>query len=298
MMGRTLLVPVSYGLGDLVVSLPALQALISQEPSVWLVARGASQRLLAERIAGLAGVVDEGTLTCGPGDRLIDLRDHPLQRDYWWGSPLFEAEFGGLGINDILERICTDFGITADFTAPIPLEVGPAGDLGRTVLLVHETDGPDKCWPADRWAELAALLRDDGHEVARVVREDGPSRLASSLVPALVLPTPGEAVDALSACRAVVGIDTGLTHIAVQQGTPTVVICRRSSVYVRPWPHCAVLRGGDCTDDCMAVEATYAYNQTVSLRGFRPGPRGCPSGSPCLAAVRPEDARTRLRPLL
>jgi Glycosyltransferase family 9 (heptosyltransferase) len=297
-MGRTFLAPVSYGLGDLVVSLPAVQALIIREPVVWLVARSASQRLLAERVAGLAGVVDEDTLRCGPGDRLIDLRDHPLQRDYWWGSPLFEAEFGGLGINDILERICADFGIAADFTAPIPLECRPPADLGRTVLLVHETDGTDKCWPAGRWAELAALLRDDGHDVARVVREDGPSPLALTAIPALVLPTPGAAVDALSGCRAVVGIDTGLTHLAVQQGTPTVAICRRSSVYVRPWPHCAALRGGDCTDDCMAAEATYAYNQTVSLQGFRARARGCPSGSPCLAGVRPEEAVARLRPLL
>ncbi len=28
------------------------------------------------------------------GDRLIDLRDHPLQRDYWWGSAAFEAGVG------------------------------------------------------------------------------------------------------------------------------------------------------------------------------------------------------------
>ena len=46
----------------------------------------------------------------------------------------------------------------------------------------------------------------------------------------LVAATPGDAVDVLSACRAVVGVDTGLTHIAAQQGTPTspFVDCRRS----------------------------------------------------------------------
>jgi hypothetical protein len=298
-MGRTLFAPISYGLGDLVVSLPAVQALISQGPPVWLVARSPSQRLLAPRIAGLAGVVDEATLSCGSGDRLIDLRDHPLQRDYWWGSPAFEARFGPLTINDILERICTDLGIPADFTVPTPLDTQPRGDLGRTVLLVHETDGEDKQWPRERWARLAALLGADGHEVGHVTRGEGPPWPAPDAeVPALVLPTPGEVVDALSGCRAVVGVDTGLTHIAVQQGTPTVTICRRSSVYVRPWSHCAALRGDDCSDACVAAEASYAYNDRVRLSGFRPGPRGCPSGSPCLAATRPEAALARLRGLL
>lgn len=294
-MGRTLLAPISFGLGDLVVSLPAVQALIRESSPVWLVARSPSQRLLAGRVAALAGVVDEATFTCDATDRLIDLRDHPLQRDYWWGSPEFEAAFGRLSINDILERICTDFGIRADFGAPMPLEARPRRDLSRTVLLVHESDGADKHWPVRQWTRLAGLLHQDGHDVAHVTRADATSWPG---VPALVLPTPGEAIDALSGCRAVVGIDTGLTHIAAQQGTPTVTICRRASVYVRPWPHCSALRGGDCSDECVAAEASYAYHQTISLRDFRPRWRGCPSGGVCLASTRPEDAMARLRDLL
>lgn len=297
-MARTFLAPVSFGLGDLVVSLPAIQVLVSRDPSVWLVARAPSQRLLAERIAGLAGVVDEALFTCPSGDRLIDLRDHPLQRDFWWGSAGFEAQFGGLNINDILERICADFGIDADFSHPTPLQATPSADLGRTVLLVHETDGADKAWPPERWAEVAALLRADGHEVARVTKEDSPPRPGLTDVPALVAQTPGAAVDALSSCRGVIGIDTGLTHIAAQQGRPTVTVCKRSSVYFRPWPHCAALRGESCTEPCLAAEASYAYNQTVSLRDFRPQVRACPSGSFCLQGARAEDAVVLLRGLL
>ncbi len=297
-MRRTLIAPVSYGLGDLVVSLPAIQALVRRGPNVWLVARAPSQRLLAERIDGLAGVVDEAELTPRPGDRLMDLRDHPLQRDFWWGSDAFEAEFGRLDINDILSRICTDFGIDADFSRPTPLRASPRPGLDRTILLVDETDGPDKKWPAARWAAVAATLQDHGHEVAHVTRGSGPSELDALDIPAVVAPTPGEAVDVLSACQAVIGIDTGLTHIAAQQGTPNVTICRRRSLYVRPWPHCAALRGDDCTDECRAAEARYAYNQTVSLRDFRPTPRTCPSGSSCLAGVRSGDAAALLWRLL
>ena len=297
-MSRTLIAPVSYGLGDLVVSLPAYQALIAEGDAVWLVARAPFQRLLAERIEGLAGVVDEDNYTRCPRDRFIDLRDHPLQRDFWWGSAEFEAAFGLLNINDILERICADLGVRADFTQRVPLQSLPYPGLDSTVLFVHETDGAAKSWPPERWAELAALLRTDGHDVAHVTKGTGPTPLDDIGVDPFVATTPPAVVDALSACRGVIGVDTGLTHIAVQQGTPTVTICRRASVYVRPWPQSRALRGSDCTDLCRAAETASAYNQTVSLRNFRPPPRTCPSGSACLAGTTARDAVALLRGLL
>src|ERR1700680_4004126 len=90
-MGKVWIAPISFGLGDLVVSLPAIQALIrgsrAEGDEVWLVARAPTQRLLAERITGLAGSVDEASFDpCREGGRFVDLRDHPLQRDFWWGS--------------------------------------------------------------------------------------------------------------------------------------------------------------------------------------------------------------------
>jgi len=297
-MRRTLIAPVSFGLGDLVVSLPAVQALIRDDSPVWLVARATSQRLLAERIGGLAGVIDEADLPSRPGDRLVDLRDHPLQRDYWWGSAAFEAEFGRLDINSILERICLDLGLKADFSRPMALEATPHPGLAGTVLLIHETDGADKTWPVDHWVAVAKTLRDGGHAVAHVVKEAGPSPLDAAGIAALVVPTPAGAVDVLSGCQAVIGVDTGLTHIAAQQNIPTVTICRRNSVYARPWPHCAALRGDPCTAECLDAEMSYAYNQTVSLLDFRPPPRRCPSGAPCLKAARPEVAVALLDDLL
>jgi hypothetical protein len=297
-MGRTFLAPVSFGLGDLVVSLPAIQALIVDNPPVWLVARAPAQRLLAARIEGLAGVVDEAALSLCAGDRVIDLRDHPLQCNHWWGSAAFEAEYGPMDINSILQRICADFGIHADFGRPTPLQANARTDLDRTILLINETDGIHKSWGRDRWTTLASLLGADGHRVAQLTRGDAAPASESLDVPAVVARTPPEVVDVLAGCRGVVGIDTGPTHIAVQQGRPTVTICRRTSVYVRPWPHSAALRGDDCTPRCVAAEGSYAYNRTVSLRDFRPPARACPSERACLAGVRPEDAVNLLRTLL
>ena len=79
--------------------------------------------------------------------RFVDLRDHPLQRDHWWGSPQFEAAFGPLHINDILARICADFGIAADVYgahwsvsgADVPDEDTPDSAVylpGRNLLLL------------------------------------------------------------------------------------------------------------------------------------------------------------------
>src|SRR5260370_32713147 len=122
----------------------------------WLVARSVAQAQLADRIAGLSGSVDEESFDRDDHDgRFVDLRDHPLQRDWWWGSAEFEDAFGTLSINDILSRICADFGIPADFTRPIPLAPLPRPDLSSCVILVTESDGASKQWSVDRWRSLA-----------------------------------------------------------------------------------------------------------------------------------------------
>ena len=293
-MARVYVAPISFGLGDLVVSLPIIQALIAvgrgRGDETWLVARSDSQIGLSDRIPGLAGCVDEERFLLVSGaDRVVDLRDHPLQRDYWWGSSEFEAAVGPLDINEILDRIAGDFGIDADFSAPTPLLSSPVPGLDRTVLLVTETDGPAKVWPATKWESLAAQLR-RRFDVRRVTRSAALGDLDPLDVPSLPVPNPGAAVDVLSSCRGVIGIDTGLTHIAAQQRTPTVTICRHGSVYFRPWSHTRALRGAPCDAACSAEERASAYNERVSLRGFQWRPRTCPSGQQCLAELRPEQA--------
>ena len=289
-----LVAPISFGIGDLVVSLPAIQALTvagnDRAEQTWLVARSPAQRRLVPRIAGLAGCVDEASFFSDDRDQLVDLRDHPIQRDFWWGSAAFEEEFGPLDINDILQRICDDMGIAADFSRPVPLDAHPRPELGDSVLLVTETDAADKTWPAERWATVAVELAAMGLQVRQVTRSRCNPAMRATGITELQVPTLGDAVDVLTSCRAVIGVDTGLTHIAAQQGTPTIHICRKSSVYFRPWIHCRVLRGDRCTDECLAVEASYAYNERVSLRDFRPERRPCPSGAPCLSGTTPEQA--------
>jgi ADP-heptose:LPS heptosyltransferase len=298
-MMRNYVAPISFGLGDLVVSLPAIQALIAENPDgigeTWLVARSPGQAALAERIEGLAGSVSEASFDPAQSEgRFIDLRDHPLQRDYWWGSPEFDRAFGALSINDIVAGICDDFGISADFSQPIPLRASRRSGLHDTVLFVTESDGPTKRWPAERWAVLAKTVEDAGADARFVTRAGVSAELRETGIEAVVAPTPGAAIDLLSACRAVVGVDTGLTHIAVQQSTPTVTICRDRPVFFRRWAHSRAVTGKRCDEACLSNERDYSHNTMVSLRGFDWQARTCPVGAPCMESITPPQVMAAL----
>jgi Glycosyltransferase family 9 (heptosyltransferase) len=299
---RVFVAPISFGLGDLVVSLPAIQALIAESDErhneTWLVARSAGQALLAKRIAGITGSVPEDAFDpTGCRGRFVDLRDHPLQRDYWWGSPEFEKAVGPLSINEILGRICTDFAISADFSRPAPLISHPRPEVGRDVLFVTETDGSTKRWPANRWAALADRIRAVGVDVRLITQNGANAEMRGAGIEEIQAPSPGDAVDLLSGCRAVVGVDTGLTHIAVQQGTPTVTICRDPPTFIRSWPHCRAVVGDRCDDACVSLNQEQAYNTRVSLRGFEWRPRVCPAGGRCLDPIRPDQLMGALQEL-
>jgi len=300
-MRRTYIAPISFGLGDLIVSLPAIQALITENPpgETWLVTRAAGQAALADRIAGLGGCVDEDAFDpAGVDGRFLDLRDHPLQRDYWWGSPEFDRAVGPLAINEILACICADFGIPADFSQPVPLVARRTRtEVRDAVLLVTESDAT-KRWDPERWAELARGIREKGNDVGLVIRDEPAAEMSGTGIEAVRAPTPGDAVDLLTSSRAVVGIDTGLTHFAVQQGTPTVGIYRSRAVYFRPWPHCRAVVGDPCDESCKAEERAYAYNARVSSPASAWQPRSCPVGARCLEKVRPADVMDALGELL
>ncbi len=297
---RTFIAPLSFGLGDLVVSLPAVQGLIEEDTrrgrETWLVTRSPAQAALAGCIAGLAGTVDEATFDGRPpeGDRFVDLRDHPLQRDHWWGSVEFEAIFGALTINDILSQICADAGIELDLSHPRPLVSTPRPGLEGCVVLVAETDGSAKSWNPERWAMVADRVRAAGAEVVQLTRDQPSPSMRATGITALRAATPADAVDVLGSCLAVVGVDTGMTHVAVQQGTPTVTLLRPRSVYFRPWPHCRAVIGDECDEACAAFERAYAYNDRVRLSDFDWSPRPCPSAGRCLDAIGTEGVWTAL----
>jgi len=101
-------------------------------------------------------------------------------------------------------------------------------------VLLHGTSRADKEWPEAHWHALASSLQERALGItlpwgtpAERVRSE---RLARSVAGAMVLPRRSidQVAGTLAAARLVVGVDTGLVHLAVALGVPTVAIFRGS----------------------------------------------------------------------
>ncbi|MEO6292786.1 MAG: glycosyltransferase family 9 protein, partial [Burkholderiaceae bacterium] len=133
------------------------------------------------------------------------------------------------------------------------------GDLQRTVVFAHGTSREDKLWPVSHWVELGQRLNAQGLTVALAhgnAAEEARSRqIADQLTNAVVWPRLGlEALlDALGGSTGVIGVDSGLSHMAVALKLPHVQIynfdtawrtgpvaagdkTRQVSVYAQPTP--------------------------------------------------------------
>jgi heptosyltransferase-1 len=104
-----------------------------------------------------------------------------------------------------------------------------AGLLG-TVALVHGSSRADKQWPIAHWQQLIAQLNAAGYGVAlphgSAVEEQSANAIARGMARAQVwpgLPLDG-LTDALATCCGVIGVDSGLSHIAVALDLPHVQI--------------------------------------------------------------------------
>ena len=104
-------------------------------------------------------------------------------------------------------------------------------DDPRCVAFVHGTSREDKCWPETHWVELGHRLIAAGHTIglphgSDTERERG-ERIAQALGPrAQVWPRLdlGQLTNRLAACAGVIGVDSGLSHIAVALDLPHVQV--------------------------------------------------------------------------
>ena len=104
-----------------------------------------------------------------------------------------------------------------------------AGGKG-VVALVHGTSRADKEWPLEHWQALGQRLNAAGYALALPHGSDAEERvarqIAAPLAHAQVWPRLGLDLlcDALGACAGVVGVDSGLSHMAVALDLPHVQI--------------------------------------------------------------------------
>ncbi|MBU6454109.1 MAG: hypothetical protein KGS72_20180 [Cyanobacteria bacterium REEB67] len=270
---RVYLAPISNGLGDLICSLPVLQSLIASGRETYLVRRSTAQQGFDERIDGLAGSIDENELeqiSAGASVQVINLRDHPLQTDHIWGSPEFLQKYPQLYIDEIIRRIAADKGVDIDGLSCRPLLSKKVQALTGKIAFIPGSRGLQKCWPASHWLTLAQLLRERRGFECRVIGEPDQSPIVKELLAAGLIwhptPTIGEALDALSSVRAVVGVDTGAMHMAVQQLVPTVALFRYNALFARQKAYVRSLLAPTCDRACLALEFASVGNKIVSYK--------------------------------
>jgi heptosyltransferase-1 len=145
------------------------------------------------------------------------------------------------------------------YSVPAGLRYGLSPSAAQTracVALVHGTSRADKEWPVSHWLELGRRLHAQGFQVVlphgNAVERQRSEQLAQALPDAVVWPT--LSLDALTAemasCAGVIGVDSGLSHIAVALDLPHVQIYnfdtawrtgpidlpRQRSVFAQPTP--------------------------------------------------------------
>lgn len=115
-----------------------------------------------------------------------------------------------------------NYGIRA---APAQFSWLPAA---RYAVLLHASSAERKLWPEARWIEVGKHFAQRGVRCVlpwgSAVERDRCERLAARLPGAVVPPALplDEAAGLLAAAQAVIGVDTGLTHLAAALGVPTV----------------------------------------------------------------------------
>lgn len=137
-----------------------------------------------------------------------------------------------------------DYGLTHTWT----------GQTSREVMLIHSTSASDKLWPEDHWITLGRQLIAQG--LAPVLpwgneaEKERSVRLAQAMGDAARVPprrTISEWAEVISRCALVVGVDTGLTHLAAAAGVPCLALfaATGSGLFAPQNPDLAIALGGN-----------------------------------------------------
>lgn len=157
--------------------------------------------------------------------------------------------------------------------APLP-EVPPASGASQRsrpprVAFVHGASRSDKQWPLAHWQALGRSLNAQGCGVVlphgNTAEQEAAEQIAQALEQAKIWPRLAldELIDALAGCAGVIGVDSGLSHIAVALDLPHVQLYNFDTAWrtgPQPAPHqCSVF-----ALPTPSVEAVWQAWQTVN----------------------------------
>jgi len=106
----------------------------------------------------------------------------------------------------------------------------PVARQQPSLVFLHGTTWPTKHWPEQYWCELAAMAAAAGLQVklpwGNAAEQQRAEKIAAVHDRVEVLPRMqlGELAAVIAAARGVVGVDTGLVHLAAALGTPCVTL--------------------------------------------------------------------------
>ncbi len=147
--------------------------------------------------------------------------------------------------------------------AGVFIDSNAMNNIAKMVVFAHGSSREDKLWPIDNWVELGLRLHEEGLGVAivhgsveeKLRSEKIAKELIKSQVEVSVLPHLGldALLDVLGSSAGVVGVDSGLSHMAVALDLPHVQIynfdtawrtgpvasnqsARQVSIYAQPTP--------------------------------------------------------------
>ena len=185
-----------------------------------------------------------------------------------------------------------DYGLSA---APIRPTWLPEG---RYLVALHATARPDKAWDEANWIALTRLAAMAGLTVVAPwgspAERERSKRIVAAVAGAIAPPRLSytELAGVIAGAAAVVGVDTGLTHLASAVGAPVVAL------YLASWaefngvigPGFIANLGGP--GETPSVEAVWAQTQKALAHGRRTGPWRMPD-APSAAEL---GKRRRFRP--
>lgn len=148
----------------------------------------------------------------------------------------YEARFAVSRERHAVERNRQLAGAAADYVPAGAPDYGIARPvaIGERAVLLTATSRDDKLWFEADWIALGQSLAARGIAArlpgGSALERERATRIAAAIPDALALPAMGLATlaDELAGARLVIGVDTGLVHLAAALGRPTLAIYRAS----------------------------------------------------------------------
>ncbi|MGH9551216.1 MAG: glycosyltransferase family 9 protein [Terriglobales bacterium] len=136
-----------------------------------------------------------------------------------------------------------------------PLPFRKKEELANEIVFIPGATSSSKRWPVHFWLELHESIAGSGLDVIMLGQPelcDDVRDLERAGLKLLKTPKLRDALDAISSARAVIAVDTGLTHLAIHQCVPTTVILNGDSgIWYQARSGTTILTGGECSKACI-----------------------------------------------